>query len=214
MRLPWVQAALRANFGVEKVQNEVSGYYIANEVRATLPGMAIAIEAEEWEAYQTMSPAAFGRELLRWGSHARLSNGSPRSAQGTHGATSSRACRRSRSSSTIATRRASARRPRCAPTSTRCSRSSASRRLPSCTPSRLCPPPTPSRPATPSNTRSAPKCESSPRHYWGMCAFSASIFFKVGSIAGEPPTRPRRRSGDASRLRPLPSFASRARYAG
>jgi hypothetical protein len=59
-------------------------------------------------------------------------------------------------------------------------KSSASRRLPSCTPSRLCPPPTPSRPATPSNTRSAPKCESSPRHYWGMCAFSASSFFKVG----------------------------------
>jgi hypothetical protein len=60
MRLPWVQAALRANFGVEKVQNEVSGYYIANEVRATLPGMAIAIEAEEWEAYETMSPADSG----------------------------------------------------------------------------------------------------------------------------------------------------------
>jgi hypothetical protein len=45
---------------VEKVQNEVSGYYIANEVRATLPGMAIAIEAEEWEAYETMSPADSG----------------------------------------------------------------------------------------------------------------------------------------------------------
>src|SRR5579871_5084576 len=32
-----------------------------------------------------------------------------------------------------------------------------------------------------SNTRSQPKYESSARHYRGMCAFSASRFFKVGS---------------------------------
>jgi IS4 transposase len=46
--LSTVQAALRAEFGAEKVQDEVSGYYIANEVRATASGMAIAVESPAW----------------------------------------------------------------------------------------------------------------------------------------------------------------------
>jgi IS4 transposase len=71
--LSTVQAALRAQFGVETVQNEVSGYYIANEVRSKSPGMAIAIEADVWEPYQTMPPATLAREMRRWASHARLS---------------------------------------------------------------------------------------------------------------------------------------------
>jgi IS4 transposase len=71
--LSTVQAALRANFGVEKVQKEVSGYYIANQVRAKSEGMAIAIEADLWVPFQTMKPAAFARELLQWGSHVSLS---------------------------------------------------------------------------------------------------------------------------------------------
>ena len=43
-----VQAALRGKFGAETIQNDVSGYYIANEVRATASGMAIAIESSVW----------------------------------------------------------------------------------------------------------------------------------------------------------------------
>jgi IS4 transposase len=71
--LSTVQAALRAHFGVETVQNEVSAYYIANEVRSKSPGMAIAIDADVWEPYQTMPPATLAREMRRWASHARLS---------------------------------------------------------------------------------------------------------------------------------------------
>jgi hypothetical protein len=70
--LSTVQAALRAEFGVEKVQAEVSGYYIANEVRATASGMAIAIEPIAWEAFQTMTPTALAKEMLRWASHVQL----------------------------------------------------------------------------------------------------------------------------------------------
>jgi hypothetical protein len=70
--LSTVQAALRGHFGVETVQNEVSGYYIANEIRATMSGMAIAVERDAWEACQTMRPAVLARELVRWASHARL----------------------------------------------------------------------------------------------------------------------------------------------
>jgi hypothetical protein len=70
--LSTVQAALRAAFGVEKVQNEVSGYYIANEVRATARGMAIAIEPLAWEQFQTMTPAALAKEMLRWAAGVNL----------------------------------------------------------------------------------------------------------------------------------------------
>lgn len=64
--LSTVQAALRGAFGIEKVQEEVSGFYIANEVRATGPGMAIATDVGDWERYQTIEPAKFARQLVRW----------------------------------------------------------------------------------------------------------------------------------------------------
>lgn len=70
--LSTVQAALRAEFGVEKVQDEVSGYYIANEVRATASGMVIAIEPVVWEVFQTMTPTALAKEMLRWAPHVQL----------------------------------------------------------------------------------------------------------------------------------------------
>jgi hypothetical protein len=70
--LSTVQAALRAEFGVEKVHDEVSGYYIANEVRATASGMAIAVEPAAWEVFQTMTPIALAKEMLRWAPHVQL----------------------------------------------------------------------------------------------------------------------------------------------
>ena len=41
-------------------------YYIANEVRATAWGMAIAIDDGEWERFQTMEPKAFASQLVKW----------------------------------------------------------------------------------------------------------------------------------------------------
>jgi IS4 transposase len=70
--LSTVQAALRAEFGVEKVQNEVSGYYIANEVRVTSWGMDIAIEPLTWEPFQTMTPAALAKQMRRWAARVQL----------------------------------------------------------------------------------------------------------------------------------------------
>jgi hypothetical protein len=64
--LSTVEAALRGAFGVEKVQAEVSGFYIANEVRATAPGMAIAIDDVAWETFQTIEPAKLAKRLLGW----------------------------------------------------------------------------------------------------------------------------------------------------
>jgi hypothetical protein len=60
-----VKAALRAVHGVEKVENEVSGYYIAVEVAAVRGGMQLAIDREEWTQFGTASPGELGRFLIR-----------------------------------------------------------------------------------------------------------------------------------------------------
>ena len=71
--LSTIQAALRGAFGIEKVQAEVSAYYIANEVRGTAMGMSIAIDDENWTVFQTMEPAELAHHMLGWAAHARLS---------------------------------------------------------------------------------------------------------------------------------------------
>jgi IS4 transposase len=70
--LSTVQAALRAEFGVEKVQEEVSGFYIANEVRATAGGMAIVIDAETWEPFRSMTATVLAKQLRRWAKGVQL----------------------------------------------------------------------------------------------------------------------------------------------
>lgn len=67
-----VQAALRAEFGAEKVQKEVSDYYIADEVQGTMRGMDVAVEPGVWEAFQTMTPKALARELRHYARHVSL----------------------------------------------------------------------------------------------------------------------------------------------
>ena len=67
-----VQAALRAKFGVEKVQEEVSGYYVANEVRATSFGMSVALDSEVWADFHAMRPETLAKEMLKWAANVRL----------------------------------------------------------------------------------------------------------------------------------------------
>lgn len=70
--LSTVQAALRGAFGIDKVQAEVSGFYIANEVRAAAFGMSIAIEDVAWEDFQTIEPVQLAKQLLSWASLVQL----------------------------------------------------------------------------------------------------------------------------------------------
>jgi hypothetical protein len=67
-----VRAALRAKFGYEKVEREVSGYYIANEVRATSAGMDVALADVVWQPFQTMPASEMARKLLEYAGHACL----------------------------------------------------------------------------------------------------------------------------------------------
>lgn len=70
--LSTVQASLRASFGVDKVQEEVSGFYVANEVRKNNFGMSVALEDSVWVPFQTMPPAALATELLRFATNTNL----------------------------------------------------------------------------------------------------------------------------------------------
>jgi len=67
-----VQAALRAEFGIERVQNDVSAYYIADEVQGTMRGMDVAVEPVLWETFQSLSPKALAKELRRCARHVSL----------------------------------------------------------------------------------------------------------------------------------------------
>jgi hypothetical protein len=71
--LSTVQAALRTEFGLEKVQDEVSGYYIANEVRAMTSGMEMALELDAWDCYAAMASADFAHQMMRWATNVDLS---------------------------------------------------------------------------------------------------------------------------------------------
>lgn len=67
-----VRAALRVKFGYENVEREVSGYYIANEVRATHAGVDVALDESIWVAFQTMPADELASKLLDYADHVRL----------------------------------------------------------------------------------------------------------------------------------------------
>ena len=70
--LSGVKAGLRAVHGEEKVEKELSAYYVADEIRGTYRGMMIAIPDEEWTIFGEMSGVELAGELralahrVRW----------------------------------------------------------------------------------------------------------------------------------------------------
>jgi IS4 transposase len=59
-----VLAALRSVHGQERVDEDVSLYYLANDVATTYHGMMIAIPEEEWDVFARMSVPAMASTLL------------------------------------------------------------------------------------------------------------------------------------------------------
>jgi len=59
-----IKAALRREHGGQKVREEVSGYYLALEIRQTYDGMMIAIPPPQWAIFRDMSAVEFA-EVLR-----------------------------------------------------------------------------------------------------------------------------------------------------
>jgi IS4 transposase len=64
--LSTVKAALRAAHGADAITAELSGYYLADEVRMSYRGMMRAIPKDEWVGYQEMSPEGLAAVLVSW----------------------------------------------------------------------------------------------------------------------------------------------------
>lgn len=61
-----LKAALRTVHGEKKVQEEVSGYYLALEWAMVYAGMMIALPAEQWEVFGSMSSKELAPYLRDW----------------------------------------------------------------------------------------------------------------------------------------------------
>lgn len=60
-----MHAAMRAVHGAEKIDAEVSNYYVANEVRNMSDGLDLMSEPEEWVPFQKATPKKLAALLLR-----------------------------------------------------------------------------------------------------------------------------------------------------
>jgi hypothetical protein len=71
--LSLLKAALRAAHGTEKIQQEVSGYYLADEVAGTWRGMSIILPPEYWtERFGRATPSAMATFLVRTAKQVQL----------------------------------------------------------------------------------------------------------------------------------------------
>jgi IS4 transposase len=58
-----IKAALRSVHGADVVEQNVSGYYVADELSAVYPGMMIAIPEKHWQIFARMKPREFADTL-------------------------------------------------------------------------------------------------------------------------------------------------------
>jgi IS4 transposase len=67
-----VKAALSRVHGVDKIDHEVSGYYLADEIAGTYRGMLIAIPPEAWHLFSLLTIAQLAALLLQLARHVNL----------------------------------------------------------------------------------------------------------------------------------------------
>jgi DDE family transposase len=67
-----VMAALRSVHGAETIDQELSLYYVANDIAQTYHGMMIAIPEDEWQVFSRMRPAAMVATLRELAQKVRL----------------------------------------------------------------------------------------------------------------------------------------------
>jgi hypothetical protein len=68
-----VKAALRTVHGEERIDNEVSGYYLAGNIARTYAGMMIAVGAKQWVIFHAMPLTQFVEVLLQLAANVKLS---------------------------------------------------------------------------------------------------------------------------------------------
>jgi hypothetical protein len=67
-----IKAAMSSVHGVNVVENQISGYYLADELSATYRGMLIAISEEHWVVFQQMTPHKFSTILKKLAAKMKL----------------------------------------------------------------------------------------------------------------------------------------------
>ena len=70
--LSTVKAALRGTHGHAKIEDEVSEYYIADEIRGTYRGMMIALPPPEWTGFESLGSDALAEQLRAWAGQVKL----------------------------------------------------------------------------------------------------------------------------------------------
>ena len=67
-----VKGALRGVHGEEKMEAEVSNFFLTDEISGVYRGMMIALPPKNWEIFQTMSATRLTSYLRRWARTADL----------------------------------------------------------------------------------------------------------------------------------------------
>ncbi len=67
-----IKSAMSGVHGASVVKNEISGYYLADELSATYRGMLIAISEENWVVFQQMTPDKFATILKKLAAKMKL----------------------------------------------------------------------------------------------------------------------------------------------
>ena len=68
-----IKAALSNVHGVDVIEQQLSGYYVANEISGICPGMMIAIEYDHWHVFRQMTSFELVRELKKLAAKVKLS---------------------------------------------------------------------------------------------------------------------------------------------
>jgi hypothetical protein len=68
-----IKAALAGSYGAKFVDEQLSGYYLADEISSTYRGMMIAIEAEEWVIFRELKKTELVRLLRKLAKNLKLS---------------------------------------------------------------------------------------------------------------------------------------------
>jgi len=67
-----LRAALRAKFGHDTIEPNISAYYIANEIQVVMGGLDVVFDDAFWTPFQTMSAVDLAKTLLDYAGHVRL----------------------------------------------------------------------------------------------------------------------------------------------
>lgn len=68
-----IKSALGRVYGIDVIENQVSGYYLADEISGTYRGMMIAINDAHWVIFQQMTPAKLAMVLKELAANVKLS---------------------------------------------------------------------------------------------------------------------------------------------